>query len=206
MTLGCDAVARAVQACKGRRRLKRVRGRVTRLLRRQLSEEELRRERRRRQPKHYVTSALVEMFVTCSTRTSGASGCTTVQDKNGRMRVLTHNVSLTGRDVSMHGRTIHGSTSSGQGGLEVAMQAMLMTEHAALRLALLCLLALVTEHECARRRLARSEGKAVIFTLTQVSPASTIRCRSTPCASRLRTQVPCRCACVRVATGGEEGR
>lgn len=122
----------------------------------------------RQRPKDYVTVALVEMFVGCKAILTSSAGNTTVRDKTGRLRLLANHAS-SGRDVSMHGRTIHGSTDLRQGGLEVAMEAMLMTQDAPLRLALLCLLALVTEHDCARRRLARSEGKGVIFTLTQVS-------------------------------------
>ena len=112
--------------------------------------------------------ALVQMFVGCKAILTSSAGNTTVRDKKGRLRLLA-NHAPSGRDVSMHGRTIHASTDLGQGGLEVAMESMLMTQDASLRLALLSLLALVTEHDCARRRLGRSEGKGVIFTLTQVS-------------------------------------
>lgn len=149
--------------------------RAHRKLEEQLREEERRRQRLRQRPKDYVTVALVELFVGCKAILTSSAGNTMVRDKTGRLRLLANHASG-GRDVMMHGRTIHGSTDLGQGGLEVAMEAMLMTQDASLRRALLCLLALVTEHDCARRRLSRSEGKAVIFTLTQVSPFALLCC------------------------------
>jgi len=95
-----------------------------------------------------VRSRLVEMFAGCNANPQRFLDVTDVPDKDGRMRRLTNN-KMGGHDVTLHGRTIHGSRQTGQGGLQVLLDALLMTEDSALRLALLGLLALVSDHPAA---------------------------------------------------------
>ena len=115
-----------------------------------------------------VRELLVGLFVDADATPPVAEQHATVADeRTGRLRQM-YLGAPAGHDVKLHGRTIHGSQRSGMGGLEVLMEALLMTEEGVLRHALLGLLALVADHQSVRRRLSRCEGKAVIFCLTQV--------------------------------------